>query len=417
MSDPVSNAEIEDVLSSIRRLVSVDSRAEPRKEAEPSADRRQTDSDDKDAPAETGSVAKDTLPQEEARLVLTPSFRVNPVQDEASSAPAEKEGDDSDHLTLGQWQVDAEQSEDTDEALDDASGPDASDDRDAWRAEEAEDPEPDLAAEQRDEADTDQAEVRDDDVQFGEQPEEAEDQDASDEAEDAALASRLDEDTETELAAFADEEDAGFEFVEPVEDEDEAEAEAEEETTTSELEARIAEVEAAVAAREDQWEPDGESVDAYAGGKTEPLPWEDHVEEAEVSEAASEEEDEMSGPSSDATDAYEADTYHDADEGEADEAVETVDELAEHFEPKDEPEPKMQQDRFSAAAPKAAASREDTWYSEDTDAVLDEDALRDLVSEIVRQELQGTLGERITRNVRKLVRREIHRAMMGQDFE
>ena len=54
---------------------------------------------------------------------------------------------------------------------------------------------------------------------------------------------------------------------------------------------------------------------------------------------------------------------------------------------------------------------------ENSDAILDEDALRDLVSEIVRQELQGTLGERITRNVRKLVRREIHRAMMGQDFE
>lgn len=49
--------------------------------------------------------------------------------------------------------------------------------------------------------------------------------------------------------------------------------------------------------------------------------------------------------------------------------------------------------------------------------VLDEDVLRDLVSEIVRQELQGALGERITRNVRKLVRREIHRAMATQDLE
>lgn len=53
-----------------------------------------------------------------------------------------------------------------------------------------------------------------------------------------------------------------------------------------------------------------------------------------------------------------------------------------------------------------------------SDAVtIDEDTLRGLVSEIVRQELQGALGERITRNVRKLVRREIHRVLMSQDFD
>lgn len=52
-----------------------------------------------------------------------------------------------------------------------------------------------------------------------------------------------------------------------------------------------------------------------------------------------------------------------------------------------------------------------------TEAEMDEDALRDLVAEIVREELQGALGERITRNVRKLVRREIHRALSMQDFD
>ncbi|MEL7166241.1 MAG: hypothetical protein AAGL96_12290 [Pseudomonadota bacterium] len=49
--------------------------------------------------------------------------------------------------------------------------------------------------------------------------------------------------------------------------------------------------------------------------------------------------------------------------------------------------------------------------------ILDEEALRELVAEIVRQELQGALGERITRNVRKLVRREIHRAFAAQDLD
>lgn len=48
-------------------------------------------------------------------------------------------------------------------------------------------------------------------------------------------------------------------------------------------------------------------------------------------------------------------------------------------------------------------------YSEET--TIDEEALRELVSELVRQELQGVLGERITRNVRRLVRREIERAL------
>lgn len=51
------------------------------------------------------------------------------------------------------------------------------------------------------------------------------------------------------------------------------------------------------------------------------------------------------------------------------------------------------------------------------EAVIDEEMLRDLVAEIVRQELTGVLGERITRNVRKLVRREIHRAMLTREFD
>jgi len=48
---------------------------------------------------------------------------------------------------------------------------------------------------------------------------------------------------------------------------------------------------------------------------------------------------------------------------------------------------------------------------------FDEEALREMISEIVRQELQGALGERITRNVRKLVRREINRVLAAQDFD
>jgi hypothetical protein len=66
------------------------------------------------------------------------------------------------------------------------------------------------------------------------------------------------------------------------------------------------------------------------------------------------------------------------------------------------------------------AGHDDTALSEALDeeeGLLDEETLRTLVSDIVREELQGALGERITRNVRKLVRREIHRALAAQDLD
>lgn len=51
---------------------------------------------------------------------------------------------------------------------------------------------------------------------------------------------------------------------------------------------------------------------------------------------------------------------------------------------------------------------------EAADISIDEEALRKLVVEIVHQELSGELGERITRNVRKLVRREINRILVSR---
>lgn len=94
------------------------------------------------------------------------------------------------------------------------------------------------------------------------------------------------------------------------------------------------------------------------------------------------------------------------------------------------PEPKPAPLR-QAEAPVEAASYtdEDAFEEEDAPEIqddikalggeeyFDEEMLRDLVGEIVRAELQGALGERITRNVRKLVRREIHRALTSQELE
>jgi hypothetical protein len=49
--------------------------------------------------------------------------------------------------------------------------------------------------------------------------------------------------------------------------------------------------------------------------------------------------------------------------------------------------------------------------------VLDEAALHEIVRQTLRSELQGELGERITRNVRKLVRAEINRALLARDLD
>lgn len=53
---------------------------------------------------------------------------------------------------------------------------------------------------------------------------------------------------------------------------------------------------------------------------------------------------------------------------------------------------------------------------DDAEAGFDEEALRELVREIIREELAGSLGERMTRNVRKLVRVEVNRALSSREF-
>jgi hypothetical protein len=68
-------------------------------------------------------------------------------------------------------------------------------------------------------------------------------------------------------------------------------------------------------------------------------------------------------------------------------------------------------------APAGVEPEENTSVKGAVVAAADPVELHGIVAQIVREELQGELGERITRNVRKLVRREIHRAIMTRDFE
>lgn len=145
------------------------------------------------------------------------------------------------------------------------------------------------------------------------------------------------------------------------------------------LSAKIAALEAAIARTEDQWEPDGESDDAYSGTRTDKVSWASDTgfsasKDAAVSEAEMDaESDEESTPAT-----FTRDNRDDSSEAEV---------------------------KVDQEAPAMATG------------TMDEDELRELIANIVRQELRGALGERITRNIRKLVRREINRALAAQNLD
>lgn len=309
MSDPVTNIEVEDVLSSIRRLVSDDKRP---------------------------SLAVDPVPLSD-RLVLTPALRVahdkeqpenTTVQEpvlrawsEFGSAPAERDLE-------GQAE-----SNETD-TLDERAGDDV-------------------------------AEHKADDVQSDSEVHLSEDEQTENEAKSGAVLESLNENVDDQ-----NHEDLSSEAVEPetfildtpaASNNEETltkipEAELIDEpsgaaffTNSAEtLTAKIAALETVIGKTDDQWEPDDTGDSDYSGTEAPAMIWDD---------------------------AESADT-----------------------------------------TPKADASPQNA-YAQSADDILDEEALRDIVSDIVREELQGALGERITRNVRKLVRREIHRALAAQELE
>ncbi|MBM1221626.1 hypothetical protein JQU17_12040 [Ponticoccus sp. SC2-23] len=156
------------------------------------------------------------------------------------------------------------------------------------------------------------------------------------------------------------------------------------------IESTIAELEAAISGAAEEWEPDGSE-------ETPVMDW-DAASEVGVffsSRFAS------GGP---VEDAEMSDTPDQRDETDPEDAAEKFEAAEAYFaeaEIEDAPDPL--EDQLTA-------------YLEQ-DEVLDEETLRRMVAEIVREELQGPLGERITRNVRKLVRREIYRALAEQGFE
>ena len=382
MSDPVTNVQIEDVLSSIRRLVSEETRLETRTKPE-------------------------GTPRTNDRLVLTPALRVadDPVEDTVVEEPVaddpapEAEGAEpetamaeavTEPLTLsdpievvdedaGDQNNDAPWQDPTATLFEAAQSPVVEDDdiEDATESTDAAEAPPVEADDEEDVVEIEEAEVVYDDA---EEIEEAEVVD--DDAEEIEEAEVVYDDAEEIEAADSDDAEPEFEDVEPeVETAKQAQAVSAAEDTDDQvwqdlqslsepladetvaapeqvetlshsaraesLSAKIEALEAAIGQTKDQWEPDGEVGDDYAGTvHVAPMAWRDH--EAET---------------------------------------------------------------------KAKAGGDESGLSDLDEAVLDEESLRELVSDIVRQELQGALGERITRNVRKLVRREIHRALAAQELD
>ena len=307
MSDPVSNAEIEDVLSSIRRLVSVD-------------DRDDTQSGEGRETSETGATETAQGGRDD-RLMLTPALRVDDCDTvpQTDAEPQTGAAPEANALWFSH--------SDPDHAVQDTA--DASADHHS----------------------PDQTETRD--------------SDSGERADDAPYL--LDQ---TQVADPLDAPGLGD---------------------------RIAEVEAAVAAQNDQWEPDGESDDAYYGGTVSPMACEDYGPKPTYDDAY---DDDLTGDADD-TDIPGARAFGDRDEHRIDADDQTADA------PMGDDAGATSDDEDDAAL----------WGDDRADAIIDEEALRDMVSEIVRQELQGALGERITRNVRKLVRREIHRALSSHDLD
>ncbi|MEM1075596.1 MAG: hypothetical protein AAGI36_14130 [Pseudomonadota bacterium] len=134
-------------------------------------------------------------------------------------------------------------------------------------------------------------------------------------------------------------------------------------TTVSGLSAKIEALETAIAKTSDQWEPDGNSRDAYAGTQAPAIAWEQNVD---------------------------------------------LDATGRPVE--NDPGALSEQRETTTPAPTDMDALTD-------EQVIDEGALRDVVAAIVHEELQGDLGERITRNIRKMVRREIYRALTAKSLD
>jgi cell pole-organizing protein PopZ len=437
MSDPVTQAEIEDVLSSIRRLVSEDGRSLPRPAA-----------------------AVQEVPKPVSRLVLTPALRVSeqPSETAGAAVPASSGGDSNAAVFAGSeqrdreagqgdgldpqgWDVQSHAPQEAESARPEAgsdisqgiafelgdrgknvafrhkdsvddpapepapvpvSAPAAYDSHDALADAVAASPESALTSE----ATPDHREADDWEAER-EAPGEAPTREAAPWRQPGATLYEAATPAEQQAipavgdaVAEASGDDAQIDEIrlEDMGTDAAFDSDSSSSQRVSAVVQKIAELEAKVARSQDQWEPDGASSDPYAGTNIETLTtietleWQDHIEDAP--------EPAQSPRLDSGLDAGATQAGSEAEAMRMDSGAET--DIADAAQ--------LAQD---AVAEEALDALQGLTGDE---SYLDEDSLRELVADIVRSELQGALGERITRNVRKLVRREIHRALTAQDL-
>ncbi len=213
------------------------------------------------------------------------------------------------------------------------------------------------------------------------------------------------------------------------------------------LEQRIAELEAALQNSTQEWEPDGSEEELT--DETRPLAFgkdarlaDAITSVAQTLEKSAPEQDEKWQPSAQTAGPAPIESlYADARSDTAEDDVELDDDTFEWQDVEQDWDPDsdadvsfateddaktdataqksamMQAAALAAAQDAADTDRDTDLFAADEPTMLDEEALQELVADIVRQELQGVLGERITRNVRRLVRREIKRALAMRDLE
>lgn len=379
MSDPVTNVEIEDVLSSIRRLVSNGDKARMRDPA-PAEDH----DDESVFVSETASTdshkgASDTTD----RLVLTPAFLVVDTDHRPKSDARSAENTEAVRSDDEEWRED-----DQDHVAEDESGDDDDVHQDDHQNHDHEGQDADAENHGSDQTGDDNDHDGDhqvDDAQ-GDDADEWQSVDAEHELEHTS--DTPDAQTDDWPLPLTNMMGGASEEVDTAEGAASPETEvAHDAPDRSELVATIAELEAAISSDAGEYEPDGSEEASSAA-----IMWPGSaarrghdVEDAEVSDAQGE-----IGQDSDATDTA----------------------------PDHEGEP------TSSQVEDAPQADNDVYADDDLDGLLDaggvqldEEALRALVAEVVREELTGPLGERITRNVRKLVRREIYRILSSQEFD
>ncbi len=197
------------------------------------------------------------------------------------------------------------------------------------------------------------------------------------------------------------------------------------------LEATIAELEAAVTAQPDEWEPDGSEVSTVPSWDQAVFPpdhdadIEDEIDTPEIVSAvtlptpdqqifdAADDAGEDTAPASQTVAFSTARAERVSEDEAANEETPADSRVAFRHLSRDT----LGEDFGDDLIGTPAGEDDDLSAFLAHDPAIDEEALRQMVLDIVRDELQGKLGERITRNVRKLVRREIMRVLNAQDMD